>query len=179
MKFLAEGLLTLLTAELRRVHRLAQNLDSHGTSLLQSGILLVILFEQALGAGIVGTNAGRLPPAVVSTRVALVQLELAEVIPPSVDERYTERTETTVLGIPLLQVTQPAHKLLAGNVFVVGEEVALGVLTSVVDQDVGIGVHASHCADHVTVINELAVPYRAMTELKNRGWGSWTYSLIV
>lgn len=179
MNISPEGPLTLLTAQLRRVHGLAQNLDSHSTSLLQSGVFLVVLLEQALGAGIVGTNAGCLPPAVVSTRIALVQLELAEVIPPSIDERYTERTETTVLGIPLLQITQSAHKLLAGNVFVVSEEVALGVLTSVIDQDVSIGVHASHCADHVTVIYELGVQHKVIVENDCEGRESWTHSLIV
>lgn len=150
--------LTLLTAQLRRIHCLAQDLDSHGTGLLQSRILLVVLLEQALCAGIVGADAGGLPASVVSTRVALVQLELAQVVPSGVDEGYTERAETTVLGITLLQVTQSAHKLLARNVFVVGEEVALGILTCVVDEDVGIGVHTSDGADHVTVIDISSVP---------------------
>lgn len=71
-------------------------------------------------------------------------------IPPGVDERHTERTETTMLGITLLQITQSTHKLFTWDVFVVGEEVALGVLPGVIDQDVGISVHTSYSADHVT-----------------------------
>lgn len=67
-----------------------------------------------------------------------------------VDEGDTERTETSVLGISLLQITQSADKLFTWNVFVVREEVALGVLASIVDQDVGIGVHSCNGADHVT-----------------------------
>lgn len=152
--------LTLLTAQLCRIHRLAQDLDSHGASLLQSRVLLVVLFQQTLCAGIVGANTGGLPASVVSTRVALVQLELAQVVPPSVDERHTERAETTVLGISLLQVTQSANELFARNVFVVGEEVALGILTCVVDKDVGIGVHTGDGADHVTIIDINLMPRR-------------------
>lgn len=145
-----EEKLTLLTAQLGRIHRLAQHLDGHGAGLLQSGILLVVLLEQTLCAGVVRTNACRLPPAVIPAWVALVQLKLAKVVPPGIDEGHTERTETTVLGISLLQITQSAHKLFAGDVFVVGKEITLGILTGVVDQDVGVCVHACHCANHVT-----------------------------
>lgn len=67
-----------------------------------------------------------------------------------VDEGDTERTETSVLGISLLQITKPADKLFTWNVFVVREEVALGVLASIVDENVGIGVHTGNGADHVT-----------------------------
>jgi hypothetical protein len=41
------------------------------------------------------------------------------------------------------------HKLLARNVGVVGEEVLLGGLAGVVDEDVGVSGHTSHCGDHV------------------------------
>lgn len=142
--------LTLLTAQLCGIHRLAQDLDGHGAGLLQCLILLVVLLKQTLCASIVGSNACGLPTTVIPTGVALVQLELTEVIPTGIDERHTERTETTVLGITLLQVTKPTHKLFARNVFVVGDEVALGVLPGVVDQDVGVSVHTGDGADHVT-----------------------------
>ncbi len=56
-----------------------------------------------------------------------------------------------MLRVALLQVTQAAHELLAGDVFVVGEEVLLGGLASVVDEDVGVGGHACDGTDHVVV----------------------------
>lgn len=142
--------LTLLTAQLCGVHSLAQNFDCHSTSFLQIAVLLVILLEKTLSACIVCTNARRFPASVISTGVALVQLELTEVVVTGVDEGDTERTETSVLGISLLQITQSADKLFTWNVFVVRKEVALGVLASIVDQNVGIGVHARNGADHVT-----------------------------
>jgi hypothetical protein len=55
-----------------------------------------------------------------------------------------------MLGISLLQIAQSADKLFTGNIFVVRKEIALGVLTSVVDQDVGICVHTGNGANHVT-----------------------------
>lgn len=78
--------LTLLTAELRRIHSLAQDLHRHGAGLLQSLVLLVVLLEETLRAGIVRTDTCCLPSAVISTRVALVQLELTKVVPSSIDE---------------------------------------------------------------------------------------------
>lgn len=59
-------MLTLFTAQLCRVHRLAQHLDGHGASLLQSAVFLIILLQQTLGTGIVGASTGGLPAAVVS-----------------------------------------------------------------------------------------------------------------
>lgn len=145
-----EKKLTLLTAQLCGVHSLAQHLDSHSTGLLQIAILLVILLEETLRTCVVCSNARRFPASVISTGVALVQLELTEVVVSGVDEGDTERTETSVLGISLLQITQPADKLFTWNVFVVREEVALGVLAGIVDENVGIGVHTRNGADHVT-----------------------------
>jgi len=56
-----------------------------------------------------------------------------------------------MLGVTLLQITESADELFAGDVFVVGEEVSLSGLSGVVDKDVGIGGHSSNSADHVTV----------------------------
>lgn len=95
---------TLLAAQLGRVHGLAEHLDGQTTSLLQIALLLVILLEQALGAGVVGADAGGLPAAVVAGRVALVQLELTLGVVAGVDEGDTERTQTTVLSVTLLQI---------------------------------------------------------------------------
>lgn len=142
--------LTLLTAQLCGVHSLAQHLNRHSTSLLEIAVLLVILLEETLRTRVVCANARRFPASVISTGVALVQLELTEVVVPGVDEGDAERTETSVLGISLLQITQSTDKLFTWNVFVVREEVALGVLASIVDQNVGIGVHTRNGADHVT-----------------------------
>lgn len=55
-----------------------------------------------------------------------------------------------MLGVSLLEIAESADELFAGNVFVVGEEVSLGGLTGVVDEDVGIGSHAGDGANHVT-----------------------------
>lgn len=49
----------------------------------------------------------------------------------------------------MLQIAQPSNKLLAWNVFIVGEEIPLGRLTGVIDEDIGIGGHAGHRADHI------------------------------
>lgn len=144
-------MLTLLTAQLGGIHRLAQNLDSHGTGLFQGAILLVILLQQALGAGIVCSGAGGLPAAVVARGVAEVQLELAARVPAGIDEGDAKGAKTAVLRVSLLQVAQSSNELLAGNVFVVGEKVSLGGLSGVVDENVGIGRHAGNGADHVTV----------------------------
>jgi hypothetical protein len=140
---------TLLAAELGRIHGLAEHLDCKPTRLLEVALLLVVLLQQALGRGVVCTDTRRLPAAVVATRVALVELELALGVPARVDEGHSKRPETSVLRVSLLEIAQAAHKLLAGNIFVVGEEVALGGLAGVVDEDVGIGRHTSNGADHV------------------------------
>lgn len=142
--------LTLLTAQLCGIHSLAQYLDGHSTSLLQIAVLLVILLEETLRACVVCANARRFPASIITTGVALVQLELTEVVVPGVDEGDTKWAETSVLGISLLQITQSTDKLFTWNVFIVREEVALGVLASIVDQNVGIGVHTRNGADHVT-----------------------------
>ena len=84
------------------------------------------MLEQTLSAGIVGTDTGGLPTAVVATGVALVELELALVVVTGVDERDTERTETTMLRVTLLQIAQAADELFTGDFLVVGEEVVLG-----------------------------------------------------
>jgi hypothetical protein len=109
------------------------------------------LLEQALGAGIVGPHARRLPAAVVARWVAEVELELTLGIPTGIDEGDAERPQTTMLGIALLQVTDPPHKLLAWNVFIVGQKVFLGCLAGVIDQNVGVGYHAGNGANHVVV----------------------------
>jgi hypothetical protein len=110
---------TLLTAEVCRIHSLAQDLDSQTAGLSQRALIGVVLLEQTL-------SAGGLPTAVVATGVALVELELALVVVTGVDERDTEGTETTVLSVALLQIAQATDKLFARDLLVVGEEVVLG-----------------------------------------------------
>jgi hypothetical protein len=148
---------TLLAAELGGVHGLAEHLDCEPTRLFQVALLLVVLLQQALGRGIVCTDACRLPAAVVATGVALVELELSLGVPSGVDEGHAKGPQTAVLRISLLEIAKLAHELLAGHVFVVGEEVALGGLTGVVDEDVGIGGHTRYSADHVAT-TELVPP---------------------
>lgn len=53
--------------------------------------------------------------------------------------------------VSLLQVAKAPDKLLAGDVFVVGKQISLCSLSSVVDKNVGVGRHACHGADHVTI----------------------------
>lgn len=146
---------TLLAAQLCRVHGLAKHLDCHSTRLLQGAVLLVVLLQQAGGACIVGTGTCCLPATVVARGVAEVELKLALGVPPGVNERDAEGSETTVLCVSLLKVAKSSHKLLAGNVFVVGKEVSLGGLAGVVDEDVGIGRHASDSTDHVAMHRQI------------------------
>lgn len=143
---------TLLTAELRRIHSLAQHLHCQGACFLQIAVLLVILLQQTLGTGIVCSHARSLPSAIVTAGVALVQLELPVRVIPRIDERHTEWSKTTVLGVSLLQIAQAANELLAGDLFIVGQEVALSRLTGVVYEDVRICGHSGDRTYHVAVI---------------------------
>ncbi len=68
----------------------------------------------------------------------------------SVDERDTKRSQATMLGVSLFQVTQSSHKLFAGYVFVVREKISLSGLAGVIDENVGIGSHACNGTDHIT-----------------------------
>jgi len=77
---------TLLAAKVCGIHSLAQDLDGQTAGFSQRALVIVVLLEQTLSAGIVGTDTGGLPTAVVATGVALVKLELALVIVTSVDE---------------------------------------------------------------------------------------------
>ena len=140
--------LDLLRRKLCGIHRLAQHLDRQLARLLQVAVLVVVLFQQTLRRSVVGAHACSLPAAVVAGGVGLVELELPLVVPAGIDERNTEGSETTVLRVALLQIAQAAHELLAGDVGVVGEEVALGGLAGVVDEDVGVGGHAGYGGDH-------------------------------
>lgn len=140
---------TLLTAEVCRIHGLAQDLDGQTASLSQRALVVVVLLEQTLGTGVVGADAGGLPAAVVATGVALVELELTLVVVSGVDERDTKGTETTVLSVTLLEIAQATDELLAGDLLVVGQEVVLGGGAGVVDENVGVGRHSSDGADHV------------------------------
>lgn len=143
------SILTLLTGQLRRIHRLAENLDSQTTCLLQITLLLVVLLQQTLGTRIICSNAGCFPSTVVTARITLVQLKLTLRVVASIDERDTERPKTTVLRITLLEITQTSYQLFTGYVFVVGKEISLGGLAGVVDKDVRIGSHACYSAYHV------------------------------
>jgi len=58
---------------------------------------------------------------------------------------------TSVLCVALLQIAQSAHQLLARDILVVGHQVVLRCLTSVVNQDVRIGGHSGDGADHVAI----------------------------
>lgn len=70
-------------------------------------------------------------------------------IPARIDERNTKRTQASVLRVSLLEIAETAHELFARDVGVVSQEISLGGLSGVVDQDVGVGGHACYCADHV------------------------------
>lgn len=56
-----------------------------------------------------------------------------------------------MLSVALLEIAKTAHELLARDFFVVGEQISLGGLSGVVDEDVCIGRHASDGADHIAV----------------------------
>lgn len=66
-----------------------------------------------------------------------------------------------MLRVPLLEIAQAAHELLARNVGVVGQEVSLSGLTGVVDEDVGVGCETGDCADHVAVIYDQSPVFSA------------------
>jgi hypothetical protein len=84
----------------------------------------------------------------------VIELELSAGVPTRIDERHTERSETTVLSVALLEIAEPPHKLFARDIFVVSEKVALGNLSRVCDEDVGIGCHSGDGADHVATFDE-------------------------
>ena len=52
------GELTFLTAELCGVHRLTEHLDGHAAGFLQGAVLLIVLLQETLRAGIVGGDIG-------------------------------------------------------------------------------------------------------------------------
>ena len=56
-----------------------------------------------------------------------------------------------MLSVTLLEVAKSTDELFARDVLVVREEVSLGGLASVVDQDVGIRGHTCDGADHVAM----------------------------
>ena len=91
-----------------------------------------------------------------------------------VDEGDTEGSEPSVLGVALFKVTQASDELFAGDFFVVGEEIALSGLAGVVDEDVGVGSHASDGADHVAMMISFSVPfliiYTSMPPISRRHW---------
>ena len=143
--------LTLLAIQLCRVHRLAQHLDRQPTRLLEIAILLVVLLQQTLRRRVIRPYACRPPSAVVPTRIAVVELKLPLRVVAGVDERDAKGPQATVLRVSLLQVAQAAHELLAGDLLVVDEQVALCGLARIVDEDVGVGGQAGDGADHVAV----------------------------
>lgn len=57
-----------------------------------------------------------------------------------------------MLGVALLQIAETADELFARDFFAVGNEVALGGLSGVVNEDVRISGHTSNSTDHVTAI---------------------------
>lgn len=71
-------------------------------------------------------------------------------VPAGVKDRDTERTETTILGVSLFEIAQALSKEFDGDGFIVGEEVALGGLSGVVDQRVGIGGQASDTTENIS-----------------------------
>lgn len=61
-----------------------------------------------------------------------------------------------MLCVSLLQIAKAADQLFAWDVLIVGEEVTLGGLAGVVDEDVGVGVHTCDGADHVAIGSQVA-----------------------
>ncbi len=77
---------------------LLSTLTAMPQALLQRAVFLVVLLQQALRAGVVGSCAGCLPAAVVARGVAQIQLELALGVPAGVDEGDAKRPQAAVLG---------------------------------------------------------------------------------
>jgi len=89
-------MLTFLARQGRRVHRLAHDTDDERDRILDRDVVLVLLLEQTLCRAVVGPDACRLPTTVVAGWIGVVQLELVVGIVPSVQQRYTERTQTYI-----------------------------------------------------------------------------------
>lgn len=75
---------TLLAAQLRRVHRLAHDLQTQALRVLERQILLVVLLEQRRGGRVVRADTRRLPARVVPGRIGLIQLEAVQWVPADV-----------------------------------------------------------------------------------------------
>lgn len=145
------GELDLLAGQLRAIHCFRQHLDSQLARLIEGAVLVVVLLEQRLCTCTIRPDTGGLPAGVVAAGVRLVELEVALVVPAGIDEGNTKGAQTTMLRVALLEIAQTAHELLAGNVGIVGEQVALRSLARVVDENVGISGHARDSGDHVVV----------------------------
>lgn len=86
---------TLVRAQWCGIHSLAEDLDGKVLSLLEGEtVLLVLLSQDTLGTGRVGANACCLPSCIVARGVRVVQLESVVLIPSSINERHSERTQT-------------------------------------------------------------------------------------
>lgn len=79
----------------------------------------------------------------------MVELEAVLLVIAGKDERDTKRPQTTVLGVALLQITEPLNELLDRNLFVVCEKVSLCAGSCPVDENVGVCIETGHTANDV------------------------------
>lgn len=86
--------LTLLRAQLRRIHRLAHCLENEFLGLLERDFVLVILFEKGGRRGVVCADTRGLPARVVARRIGLIQLETVERVVADVEKGDAEGAET-------------------------------------------------------------------------------------
>lgn len=138
----AESELTFLAPQRRTIHSFAHRPHNKSNRLLYRDLILILLLQQTLCRPIVRAHACRLPAAIVPAWIGVVELELVMRVPAGVEDGDAEGTETTVLGVSLFEIAEALGEKLDGDGFIVGEEVALGGLSGVVDQRVGIGGQA-------------------------------------
>lgn len=66
-----------------------------------------------------------------------------------VQQAHTKRSQAAVLRVALLQVAQSLCELLDGDLFIVGEQVALGGGACIIDERVGVRGDARYAGDDV------------------------------
>lgn len=81
-----------------------------------------------------------------------------------------------MLCVSLLQIAEATDELLAGDVFVISEEVSLSGLAGVVDENVGVGSHSCHGTDHVALdVVSLLIKHCLESELSGM-WMTYSFS---
>mmetsp|Transcript_10470 Transcript_10470/g.28819 ORF Transcript_10470/g.28819 Transcript_10470/m.28819 type:complete len:263 (+) Transcript_10470:774-1562(+) len=165
--FLAEHLLVAMSSDDANLHGLGaavddleQGLDghSHARRLRHCVLLLLHLLFQELAQrlGIAASDDLRLPPAVGSGRIGLVEEGTAFAGLVVVDSRHergdTERTHSSALRVSLLHSGQVTGEVVDGWRILHREAVALRLDAELVDEDAGIGRQSSEC-QHGAVVH--------------------------